>query len=179
MCLYVRPLTEPERAEIERLARSGDAITYRHARLVLLSAQGHRVPQLVREIGLCKRQIRKLLHAFNDQGITALPHRKALGGRPRCDAAARAALVELLRRSPTEFGIESATWTGADLAAVAVTQGLPSMSPRTARREIQRAGLRWQQAKRWSQQEPEYERKNAAAAVGRPGHRQPSVGIRV
>ena len=125
MCLYVRPLTEAEQAEVERLARSSDAVTYRHARLVLLSAQGHRVPQLVREIGLCERQIRKLLHAFNDQGVAALPHGKAPGSPPRCDAVARAALVELLRRSPTEFGIESATWTGADVAAVAATQGLP------------------------------------------------------
>jgi transposase len=168
-----------ERAAVEQLARAADAVTYRHARLVLLSAQGHRVPQLVQEIGLCERQIRKIIHAFNDQGVPALPHRKAPGGVPRCDAPARAALVELLRRSPTEFGIESASWTGADLAAVAATQGLPVMSPRTARREIRRAGLRWQQAKRWTQQEPEYERKNAPAAVGRSGPGQPQVGVGV
>jgi hypothetical protein len=78
------------------------------------------------------------------------------------------ALLGLLRRSPTEFGIESRFWTGADLAAVAHHQGIaPAMSARTARREIRRAGYRWQQAKWWSAKEPEYERKKAARALGR------------
>jgi hypothetical protein len=92
----------------------------------------------------------------------------------------RGELVELLRRSPPEFGIESATWTGADLARVAQEQGVaPAMSARTARREIKRAGHRWQQAKRWSAQEPEYERKKAVPAVGRARREQPGVGLGV
>jgi transposase len=179
MCIYVRPLSGAEQQAVERLARSRDAVTYRHARVVLLSAQGHRVSQLVREVGLSDRRIRDIIHAFNEQGPRSLPRRKAPGSKPLCDLGARAALLALLRRTPTEFGIESATWTGEDLAQVARTQGLPTMSARTARREIERAGERWQQAKRWSKQEPDYERKKAAGAARRASKDQPRVGLGV
>jgi transposase len=169
MCIYVRPLAEEERQQAEKLLRSGDAATYRHTRVVLLSAQGQKVPQIMAAVGLSDRQVRKIIHGFTQHGLHSLPRRKAPGRQPLCSATVRAQLVELLRRPPTEFGIESATWTGADLAAVAQQQGIaPAFSPRTARREIQRAGLRWQQAKRWSAKEPEYERKKAAGAPRRP-----------
>jgi transposase len=177
MCIYVRPLSDAERTEVERLARSGDAVTYRHARVVLLSAQGRRVSCLVREVGLSDRRIRELIHRFNEHGPPSLARKKPPGAQPLCDATARGALLELLRRSPTEFGIERATWTGADLAAVAVSQGIvAALSERTARREIVRAGERWQQAKRWSKKEPEYERKKTAPAARRAGDVQPRVG---
>jgi len=179
MGIYVRPLTEAERGQVEQFRRCADAVTYRHARVVLLSAQGKRVSQLVREVGLTDRRIRDIIHTFNEHGPASLPRKKAPGGQPRCNADARRALVELLRRSPTEFGIESASWTGADLAQIAARQGLPTMSERTARREIRRAGYRWQQAKRWSKQEPEYERKKTAQALGRAGTGQRGVGTGV
>jgi transposase len=180
MCIYVRPLTEPEGQQLQPLLRASDAATYRHARVVLLSSQGKKVPEIMAVVGLSDRQVRKIIHRFTEQGIAALPRRKAPGRQPLCTAPTRAALVELLRRSPTEFGIERATWTGADLARVAQEQAIaPALSPRTARREIQRAGLRWQQAKRWTAQEPEYERKKALRPPGRTGRARAGVGAGV
>ena len=180
MCIYVRPLTDEERQQTARLLRSADAATYRHARVVLLSAQGQKVSQIMVAVGLSDRQVRKIIHAFTQHGSRSLPRRPAPGREPLCDAQARAALVELLRRPPTDFGIESATWTGADLAAMAQQQGIaPALSPRTARREIERAGYRWQQAKRWSAQEPEYERKKTLRAAGRARRGQPGLGLGV
>lgn len=180
MCLYVRSLTDEEQRQVEKLLRSSDAVTHRHARVVLLSSQGKKVPQIMPLVGLSDRRIRDLIHGFTQHGVAALPHRKARGREPLCDAPARAALVELLRRSPTDFGIESATWTGADLAAIARQQGIAAvLSPRTARREIERAGYRWQQAKRWSAQEPEYERKKTLRAAGRARRGQPGLGLGV
>lgn len=180
MCIYVRPLTDQEGRQVQRLLRARDAATYRHARVVLLSSQGKKVSAIMAAVGLSDRQVRKIVHRFVEQGISSLPRRKAPGRQSLCDAKARTALVELLRRSPTEFGIESATWTGADLARVAQEQGIaPALSARTARREIQRAGHRWQQAKRWSKQEPEYARKKAARAPGRTGDGRSDVGLGV
>jgi len=180
MCIDVRPLTEEEGRQVEKLRRSGDAVTHRHARVVSLSAQGQKVAQIMAAVGLSERQVRNVIHRFNQQGASSLPHRKAPGPQPLCDAPVRSGLVELLRRPPTQFGIESATWTGADLARVAQEQGIaPAMSARTARREIKRAGQRWQQAKRWSAKEPEYERKKTRPAPGRAGRGQPGVGAGV
>jgi transposase len=145
-----------------------DAVTHRHARIILLSSQGKKVPQIMPLVGLTDRRIRDILHRFTQHGVSSLPHRKAPGRVPLCDAPARAALIE------------SATWTGADLAAIARQRGIaPALSPRTARREIERAGLRWQQAKRWSAQEPEYERKKTVRAPGRARRGGPGVGLGV
>jgi transposase len=177
MCIYVRPLTDEERHQVEKLLRSSDAATYRHARVVSLSAQGQKVSQIMAAVALSDRQVRKIIHLFTQQGVSTLPRRKAPGPQSLCNSTVRAALVELLRRSPTEFGIESATWTGAELARVAHEQGIaPALSPRTARREIRRAGLRWQQAKRWSAKEPEYERKKTLRPAGRAGRARAGVG---
>jgi transposase len=177
MKLFVRPLTDDEQRQVEQLLRSADAATYRHARVVQLSSQGQTVAQITAALGLCDRQVRKVIHGFTQQGIATLPRRKAPGRQRLCDPTARTALAELLRRPPTDFGIESATWTGADLAAVARRQGIaPALSARTARREIQRAGYRWQQAKRWSAQEPEYERKKAVGAPRRAGAGRSELG---
>lgn len=180
MCIYVRPLTPAERPQVEQMLRSTDAVTHRHARVVLLSSQGQKVTQIMPLVGLSDRQVRKIIHGFTNQGVSSLAHRKAPGRQYLCDQTARTALVELLRRPPTDFGIESATWTGADLAAVAQQQATaPAMSARTARREIERAGLTWQQAKRWSAKEPEYERKKTVGAVGRTGRSRAELGTGV
>ena len=180
MSLYVRPLTDDEQRQVAHLLRSADAATYRHARVVHLSSQGQKVAQIVAAVGLSDRQVRKIIHAFTHQGVASLPRRKAPGRKRLCDEPTRAKLVELLRRPPTDFGIESATWTGADLAAVARQEGItPTLSARTARREIQRAGYRWQQAKRWSAKEPEYERKKTAGALGGTGPRRAELGTGV
>jgi transposase len=180
MCIYVRPLTDPQGQQLPQLLHAADAATYRHARVILLSSQGKKVLEIMAAVGLSDRQVRKIIHRFTEQGISSLPRRKAPGRQPLCDAKTRASLVELLRRPPTDFGIESATWTGADLAAVAQQQGIaPALSPRTARREIQRAGLRWQQAKRWSAKEPDYERKKAVRPAGRASEERSRVGLGV
>src|ERR1041385_3062821 len=132
MCLYVRALTDEERQQSEKLLRSSDAATPRHARVVLLSSQGKKVSQIVEAVGLSDRQVLKIVHGFTQHGVSSLPRRRAPGRRRHCDAPTRAALVELLRRPPTDFGIESATWTGADLAAIARQQGIaPALAPRT------------------------------------------------
>jgi hypothetical protein len=180
MCLYVRSLTDDEHRQVEHLRRAADAATYRHARVVLLSSQGQKVSQIVVAVVFSDRQIRTILHGFTQHGVASLPRRKVPGRKRLCDPTAHQALVELLRRPPTDFGIESATWTGADLAAVAKQQKIAlTLSARTARREIQRAGYRWQQAKRWSAKEPEYERKKAAGAPGGTRPRRSGVGAGV
>lgn len=164
MWLYVHPPTPEQRRELERLARSSDTITFRRARIVLLSADGQRVPQIQQALGLSDRTVRDTIHAFNQRGVDALPRRKAPGKPRRCDATVRAALVDLLHRPPSDFGIESGLWTAPDLARVAREQGLvAAISPDTIRAEIRRAGQSWKRAKRWTNSpDPDYTRKKGA-----------------
>ncbi len=167
MWLYVRPLTPKEHEQLDALARSSDTVTYRHAQIIRLSAQGQRVPQIQAALSLSDRTVRDTIRRFNLHGPDALPRRKAPGSKPRCDPKAREALVELLHRPPSDFGLESRLWTADDLAAVAVDQGVaPALSADTVRREIARSGHSWQRAKRWTNcPDPDYSRKKAASSA--------------
>jgi transposase len=166
MWLLVRSLTPEEQTQLEALARSSDTITYRRARVILLSSQGRRVPEIMEALGLSDRTVRDTLHRFERGGASALPRRKPPGKPRRLDAAGRAALVELLHRPPTDFGIESRLWTAADLAAIAQQQGLvETISSDTVRREIRRSGKSWQRAKRWTTSpDPDYTEKRGASS---------------
>ena len=167
MWLYVRSLTPEEVQHVEALARSSDTVTYRHARIILLSSQGHRVPAIQQALGLSDRTVRDTIRRFNDQGVASLPRRKAPGKPRRCTPTIREGLIELLHRPPTDFGIESGLWTAADLARVAQEQGLvPTISADTVRREIRRGGQSWKRAKRWtSSPDPDYSRKRGASSA--------------
>lgn len=164
MWLYARTPTPEEQAQLEQLARSADAVTLRHARIVLLSARGQKVPQIMAALGLSDRTVRDTLRRFNHAGVSSLPRRNAPGKRRLLGPAAREALLELLHRPPAEFGIESRLWTAPDLARVAVQQGIvSSVSPDTVRAEIRRAGKSWKRAKRWTNSpDPDYTRKRGS-----------------
>jgi transposase len=164
MWLFVRPLTPEEQAGVEACARSSDTVTYRRARIIQLSSQGCRVPEIMAALGLSDRTVRDTLRRFDAVGLASLPRRKPPGKPRRCDPAARAALLELLHRPPTDFGIESRLWTAADLAAVAIQQGIVStISQDTVRREIRRLGKSWQRAKRWTNSpDPDYSQKRGS-----------------
>jgi transposase len=166
MWLYARPPSDEEQRQLEQLVRSSDAVTYRHARIVLLSLSGQKVPEIQAALGLSDRTVRDTLRRFNEQGPMALVRRKAPGAARRLDKAARERLVELLHQPPTDFGSESRLWTAPELAQVAVAQGLAAtVSPDTVRAEIRRAGKSWKRAKRWTTSpDPDYQRKKGASS---------------
>src|SRR5215204_3618643 len=161
MPLHARPLSDEERKQVEKLLRSSDAVTHRRARIVLLSAQGRRVAEIIATTGLCESTVRTTLRAFNRAGVASLPRRKAPGAKRRLTDAGRAKLTELLHTPPSTFGIESALWTAPDLARVAREQGLAEqLSGDTVRRELRRSGKSWKRAKRWTTSpDPDYQRK--------------------
>jgi transposase len=167
MWLYARRPTDAEQQQLDQLARSSDTITYRHARIVLLSLAGQKVAEIQAALGLSDRTVRDTLRHFNERGPAALVRRKPPGAARRLDATARARLVELMHRPPTDFGIESRLWTAPDLAKVAVEQGLvEAVSPDTVRAEIRRAGKSWKRAKRWTTSpDPDYQRKKGNSSA--------------
>lgn len=176
MCIYVRPLTPEECAALHAATQSPNAVTYRRARAVLLSAQGQKAPQIAHVLGCTDRQVRNMLQAFNQRDLESLPRRYAPGVPPLCTPAQVSAIVDLLHHAPTEHGIERGTWTQADLCAVAVRQGIvPTIGRTTLGKVIKAAGYRWQRAKRHSTSpDPAYEKK-APGSLGRPRPSRPIV----
>src|SRR3990170_8920183 len=104
--LFVRPLTDEERATLRAGLRSPDAFTLRRCQVLLASAEGLRPSQVAERFGCASQSARNAIRAFHAQGIECLhekSHRPA-SARPEIDAAARERLRALLHRSPRGLG---------------------------------------------------------------------------
>jgi|SRR5688572_24045753 transposase len=166
--ILVRTLTDDETRVLEQGLRSSDADMLRRCQIVLASARGQAAPQIGRDLGCSGQWVRKVVHAFNAEGLASLAARSR---RPHTihvafDAEGCEALRELVRRSPREFGKPTSLWTLHLLAEVAAEQGLTEsvVSHETIRQTLLRLGLRWQRAKAWIRSpDPAYPQKNSVA----------------
>lgn len=98
--IFVRDLTEEERAALEHGLRSSDAFVLRRCQILLTSAQGVRAPQIARQLNWNNQTVLSTLHAFNATGLAALtegscrPKRTRLTVSPAQDEQVRAAAPE-------------------------------------------------------------------------------------
>jgi transposase len=168
--IFVRPLTDAERKQVEAGLRSSDASVLRRCQIVLASTQGDRSPQIARALGCSDETVRKVLHAFNARGLAAL----APGSRrPKTvfrafDAGGAERLRALLHQSPRTFGKSTSVWTLELAAEVSFAHGLTPqcVSVETIRNTLKRLGVRWKRAKRWlTSPDPAYARKKAPATA--------------
>src|SRR5215208_4960434 len=124
--IYVRPLTDAEREQVEAGLRSSDAFTLRRSQIVLASARGEQVPVIARQLGCGDQTVRNALHAFNGRGLAALRpgSRRAKTIRRAFDATGAERLRALLHQSPRTFDKPTGLWTLALAAEVSAEQGL-------------------------------------------------------
>ena len=166
--IFVRELSEEERAQLEAALRAADAFTVRRAQIVLLSAAGRRPREIARDLRCAVQTVRNAIRAFNTTGVASLT---AASSRPRSAApvlgeAERERLRAILHQSPRAFGHARSTWTLSLLAEVAHAEGLSAsvLSLETIRQALLRLGVGWKRAKRWlTSPDPAYAQKNAAA----------------
>src|SRR3954447_5706070 len=166
--VYVRPVTDAERAQWVAGLRSPDAFVHRRSQILLASARGEQAPQIARHLGCAAQPVRNAIVAFNARGPAALrkgssrPHRF----RVAFDAAQGEQLRALLHQSPRTFGKPTSVWTWELAADVSFERGLTPVrvSGETIRATLERLGIRWQRAKRWiTSPDPGYARKKARA----------------
>jgi transposase len=111
MVLYVRELAPQERNELEQwLATNRDEVSHR-AHVILLSAQGYRVPEIASLVGAHPASLRKWLHRFNQQGCAGLLTVRAGGARPRFTETQKRRILDLAKRPPRELGLNFSSWT--------------------------------------------------------------------
>jgi transposase len=166
--VYVRPLTDAERAQLVAGLRSSDAFVHRRCQILLASARGEQAPQIAGHLGCDAQTVRNAIAAFHARGLAALqkgssrPHRF----RVAFDAARSEQLRALLHQSPRSFGKPTSLWTLELAADVSFERGLTAerVSGETIRATLARLGIRWQRAKRWiTSPDPEYARKKVRA----------------
>jgi transposase len=168
--IYVRPLTEAERQQVEAGLHSAQAFTLRRSQIILASARGAPVLHIARELGCGDQTVRNTIHAFNEQGVAAL---RPGSSRPRTlhtvvtpERAER--LRALLHQSPRTFGQPTSVWTLDRAAQVSFEQGLlpERVSGETIRLALKRLGVGWKRAKRWiTSPDPAYARKKVHATA--------------
>ena len=151
--IFVRPLTEAERAQVQAGLRSPDAFIMRRCQIVLASERGERVPQIAHWLGCDEQTVRNAVHGFNQTGLAALqPGSK----RPKETHAAfnpetAEKLRALLHQSPRSFDQPTSVWTLPLAAEVSLAQGLTPerVTGETIRATLARLGVSWQRAKQW------------------------------
>ena len=151
--LFIRPLTENERDQIQAGLRSKDAFVLRRSQVLLASARGERAPAIARQLGCHRQTVLNIIHGFNHEGLAVLqegssrPHRL----RTTFSDEALAGLQDLLHRSPRDFGLQTSMWTLPLAARISYQQGLTPrlVSGESVRRALRRLGKSWKRAKQW------------------------------
>ncbi|TAK35976.1 MAG: helix-turn-helix domain-containing protein [Chloroflexota bacterium] len=167
--IYVRPLTDAERARLEAGLRSSDAFVLRRCQVLLASARGDRPPQIARALGCNDQTVRLIIRAFEEQGVDAvLTRRSSRPHHPRVKLTPVAVerLRALLHQSPRTVGKPTSVWTLELAAEVSFAEGITSerVSDETIRKAVQRFGVKWKRAKHWlTSPDPAYVRKKGPA----------------
>jgi putative transposase len=143
-------LTPQERAALEALTRrhtAGQQAVLR-ARIVLAAADGRNNPQLVRELGVALETVRLWRRrwlelagvALADLGVAERLADAPRAGRPsRITAEQRCRMVALACAAPAAHGRPISQWSGREIAAEVVAQGIAeAISPRPAARLLKR-----------------------------------------
>jgi transposase len=169
--IFVRPLTDAERAQLTGGLRSADAFVLRRCQIVLASARGERAPRIAAALGCDDQTVRNVIRAFEAGGpgaCLARPSSRPHTIHAKLDAAGAERLKEVLHQSPRLFGYATSVWTLELAAEVACARGISAerVSAETVRLALRRLGVGWKRAKRWiTSPDPEYARKKAPATA--------------
>src|SRR5258708_12481599 len=112
--IYVRPLTDAERAAVTAGLRSKDTFVLRRCQILLASARGERAPRIAEQVGCDDQTVLEALHAFNARGLPALHQGSSRAHHPRPQAfpGERAEqLRPLFHPSPPAFPHPPTFWT--------------------------------------------------------------------
>ena len=172
--IFIRPLTDDERLQLEADRRTADAFRVRRAQIVLASARRLPPKPSAQLVGCSVQTVRNVIHAFNTQGVKGLAkqaHRPKTV-KPVLDGTACDRLQHILHQSPRLYGQPTGVWTLALAADVCYAQGVTErlMSDETMRRALKRLETNWQRAKHWiTSPDPHYARKKVVRSLDSAG----------
>ncbi len=150
MTLRLRELTDDERAEVQRIARSHTlgAALVRRAQIVVHALGGLKAEQIASRMDLCGNTVRHWLNRFNARGLKGLEEDVRTGRPPTYSAEQRSAVITAALTRPSELGLPFASWTLDHLVSYLAGQGIAMRRSRISEILI-REGLRWRQDETW------------------------------
>jgi transposase len=150
----LRPLTEPERQELQRVSRAPSESMNRHQRAVALLAvaDGASLIGAARAAGWKVHDtVTRLIRRFNERGLTALDDFPRSGHPRTYGPTERARIEQELQRSPLLKKDGTATWSLTTLQRTLreAPDGLPEVSTFTILYTIHETGYTWQKNRTW------------------------------
>jgi transposase len=166
--LFIRPLSEAERAQLRAGLHSADAFTLRRCQILLASDQGQDAARIARNLGCSKGTALNALRAFHTRGLACLTPRSSRprSARPFLTEDHAPALEDLLHHSPRLCGMPTSLWTLDLVAAACFAYGWTPrvLTGEAIRQALRRLGISWQRAKHWiTSPDPAYARKKKHA----------------
>jgi len=166
--LYVRPLTDEERTQLDVERRGANAFRVRRAHIILASGRGLAPKPIAQLVGCAVQTVRHVIHAFHTTGPGCVlqPSTRPKSVTPRLDAANCEHLQHMLPQSPRTYGKSTGVWTLALAARVCDEPGVTErcLSEDTIRRALPRLRTTWTRAKHWiTSPDPHYARKKRGA----------------
>lgn len=165
MSLYARSFTSEEGAKLSSIARNGSDVKFaRRAQVIIASGARTPVKQIVQVMGYSNLQVRRIIHAFNKEGIDGIRPNYRGGRPPTFTDQQRCAVVELAERRPKELGYPLTQWSLSQLQLVLIKEGkIPYISRPTIRTILMDAGLSYQRTKTWKEStDPQFEKKRGS-----------------
>jgi transposase len=167
MALRVRAVSDEERGQLGRMARSrtAGAGLVRRARIVLHALEGLKVPDISARMNLCGATVRHWLKRFNARGRQGLEEDVRSGRPPTYSAEQRSAVINTALTSPADLGLPFASWTLDRLVAHLSEQGITMRRSRISEIFIQE-GLKWRHEETWfgERVDPDFARKRGRSS---------------
>lgn len=151
MALFVRELTNEEWEELETLTQQSEPdVPEQRLMIVLLSAQGHRVQEVSREVDLHPINVRKWIHRFNEDGIDGLRSGKSPGRPPVFSSDQREEIVEIAASDPRQLGMNFSQWSLQRLRKYLIqNKVVEQISVETIRQVLRAHGIKHRSSRGW------------------------------
>jgi transposase len=174
MTLRVRALSDEEREELGRMARSrsSGAGLVRRARIVMQALEGLKAPEIGARMDLCGATVRHRLERFNARGLEGLGEDVRTGRPPTDSAEEKSAVVTTALTRPGDLGLPFASWTLDRLVAHLAGRGIAMRRSRIGEILV-REGLKWRREEtRFGERvDPDFARKRGRSSSPAPRHR--------
>ncbi len=142
MALYVRDLKSNEDLQLRRWLNGTDKELAHRARVILLSSEGYRVPEISPMVQAHPTNLRKWIHRFNQRGTKGLISPRSGGPPPRFTDQQKEGIIDLSQRRPRDLGLQFSRWTLHKLAEQAARTGIvDSISHEYVRQILKGAGV--------------------------------------
>ncbi len=167
----LRPLTGPEREQLQQIARAQawPAAQVARAKALLAVAQGSSYVQAARAVGRKSGDaVSRLVARFNQEGVPSIIPIHGGGPQPLYGPDQREFILAQARRSPDREQDGTAAWSLTCLQR-ALHRELPDISTYTIWCVLHEAGLSWQKSRTWCQTgQAQRQRKNGPVTVTDP-----------